>query len=181
MTAPVSSIDPSLPPANTPVASGVVRQQFNRAISDINAIWNYIYNIIPPGGTLVSSFNGRVGDVVLTKADVTTALGADTTKKMGNFQWLSPADITLILIPYAEYAFTVVRLDALAVAVGSTNLTLSVNGVPITGLNAVPVTTIAQAPVATAGNAVPVGGQLSLTLSGTVGANNLIFSMLGQL
>lgn len=178
----VTTINRSNPVENTPVAAAVVRNNFVRAANDIDALWSALAAIAPLVG--VNSFNGRQGTVVLLKADVTSALGYDPGVKMGNFQWINPTDTSsdpIVLIPYAEYAFTISRLNALATSAGSAGLTISINGVPVTGLNALAVTTIAQNPIATALNTVSVGDRVTLALSGTLGAKNLIFSMLGQL
>lgn len=177
-----STIDPSQPPANTPVASGVVRQQFGHAINDINALWAALEAIIPIVG--VSSFNGRGGAVSLLDSDVNSALGFDPSLKMGNFHWISPVNtgaVPISIIPYSEYAFTIVRLNNLAVSAGSTTLTIAINGTPVTGLSGLAVTTSPQNPVASALNSIAVGDEVTVALSGTVGANNLKFSMLGQL
>lgn len=175
MSAPTSTINRNNPPANTPVASVVVRSNFNAAADDIDALWSYVSGLI----TGVSSFNGRAGDVVLEDSDVVSALGFDPAKKMGNFFWGSPVTTVISLIPYSEYAFTINRLNNLKTSLGSLDLDLFINGTPVGGLSPLNVTTAPQNPSATSSNVVGVGDELLVAISNCSGPLNLKWSMLG--
>lgn len=169
-----STINRLTPPANSPVASNVVRANFNAAANDIEALWAYTQGLV----TGVSSFNGRTGDVVLTNADVVSALGINPHLKAGNLDWVSPINSTISLVPYAQYAFTVNRLNNLVVSTGTLVLSFFLNGVPITGLSNITVTTSPQSPTATAANLANVGDEMTMVISSVSGASNLKFSML---
>lgn len=176
---PTSTIIRTDPPPNTPVASAVVRANFGRAANDIDALWTAIGGLV----TGVSSFNGRTGTVILLDSDVTNALGFDPALKMGTVQWITPVNTAtpISLIAYAQYAFTVNRLNNLSTSAGTTTLSMLINGTPITGLNGLAVSAVAQNPAATAANLVSVGDELTFTLAATAGAANLKFSMLGTI
>jgi len=179
MTTPTSTININNPPANAPVASTVVRSNFRSAASDIDAIWAYVYGLISG----VSSFNGRTGDITLLSSDVTNALGYNPGIKSGNLQWIVPANTgtPISLIPYAQYAFTISRLNKLCVSSGSLTMTLLVDSVPITGLDNLSVTTSPLNPSATAGNSVAVGQELTMIITNSVTPSNLKFSMLSNM
>lgn len=171
-----STINRLQPPANSPVASNVVRANFNRAADDIDALWAYVTGLV----TGVSSFNGRTGDVVLTQTDVTNALGYNPSQHMGNLHWINPTltPTPISLVPYAEYGFTINRLNNLSVSAGSLTVSFFINGTPITGLTNLVVTTSPQNPAATAANLVSTGDEITMNISAVSGPQNLKFSML---
>lgn len=172
-----STINRNNPPANTPVASVVVRQNFNNAANDIEALWNYVGGLI----TGVSSFNGRTGDVTLNNSDVVSALGYNPSIRNGNLYWISPSNITISLVPYAQYSFTASRLNNLVLSAGSLTMSFAINGIPITGLTNLAVTTVAQNPSSSAPNLLGVSDELTMTISNCAGPSNLKFSMLATM
>lgn len=145
----ISTINPNNPPANTPVASSVMRANFLAAYSDINALWQAIFNVAPP-------------------------------IRMGNFFWGTPSNMTISLIPYAEYSFTIVGLNRLVTTSGTITLSMLINGTPVSGLNALAVTNVAQNPLATANNSLGPGDELTITLASNAAASNLKFTMKAQ-
>lgn len=176
MTIPTSNINRNNPPANTPVASVVVRQNFQSAADDIDALWAYIFGLV----TGVSSFNGRTGDVSLQSSDVVSALGFNPAQKAGNLNWINPTNTTvpISLVPYAEYAFSVNRINNLVLSSGSLTLSFFINAVPITGLTNIAVTTLAQNITATGANSAGMGDELTMVITNSIGPLNLKFSML---
>lgn len=168
-----STINPSNPPANTPLASSVVRANFLAAYTDITALWAALGGLV----TGVSSFNARTGAVTLNNTDVVNALGFNPHTKMGNLHWITPINSTISLVPYAEYSFTVSGLNNLVLSAGSLTLSFLINGVAITGLNNIAVTTITQSPSASALNLVNVGNEVTMVVTNCISAANLKFSM----
>jgi hypothetical protein len=96
---------------------------------------------------------------------------------MGTVSLASANDMAVTLIASSRYAFTITDLHNLVVGSGSTTLTMTIDGVPVTGLASLAVTTSAQNPVATANNVVSVGSKLGLTLSGGTSATDFQFTM----
>lgn len=103
-----------------------------------------------------------------------------TSVKMATVWIGTPANSTITLISYAEYAFTIFGINNLFCSSGSITLTINKNGTPITGLNALSVTSIPQSPTASVNNSVVTGDRITMTLSSNSSSANLEFTMLGQ-
>ena len=86
-------------------------------------------------------------------------------------------NVTVVLLSYAQYAFTVTGLNNLVVSGGGIILDIQVNGVSVTGLTGLAVTTTAQNPTASINNAVNVGDRVTMVLSGGTIASGLEFTM----
>lgn len=91
------------------------------------------------------------------------------------------SDGTDIIDPYAWGAYSI-RGAAFGLTAGTTNVTVLVNGVPISWLTAIPVTTVVTPVLLPDGppdltQNVPFGGQLSIQLSGSAGASGFLFSL----
>lgn len=96
----------------------------------------------------------------------------------GTVHIVTPEDVTIVLVSYAEYAFTINALNNLKVSAGSLTLSILLNGVAITGLSNISVTTTAQNISATAGNAVTVGDRITMVIDDVAGGtSNLEFTM----
>lgn len=96
---------------------------------------------------------------------------------MVNVYILSPSNLTIPLIAASSYATTISAIAGLKVASGSLTLTVSINGVAVTGLSNLSVTSTAQNPIATALNAVAINARLTIVISNMTNAVGLEFTL----
>ncbi len=91
----------------------------------------------------------------------------------------SPNNGNIVLLSYAQYTFTIVELDNLVVSSGTISATISINGVPVTGIDTLPVTSTPQTATATAANIVNIGDRLTLSLTNNSSSVEFEFTMKG--
>lgn len=96
---------------------------------------------------------------------------------MGTFTLSSAVAQTITLVASARYPVTIQGLYNLVCEAGTIDVTVAINGVPVTGLDSVAVTGVRQDPVATAANAVSVNDVVTVVLAGPSLASNLQFTM----
>ncbi len=107
--------------------------------------------------------------------------GPGTATRMGSVFISAPGNVTIPLVSYAEYPFTIEGIDNLQVSAGGITLSIQKNGEDIPGLSGIEVTTTPQSITATSGNEVEVGDRITLVLSGNAGAANLEFTTKGTI
>lgn len=85
----------------------------------------------------------------------------------------NPTNKTVTLLAYALYDMTLDQIFGLKLASGTLDLTIAINGTPVTGLNGLNVDDNVQNPLATANNAVSVGDRITMTISNVSSAVGL--------
>jgi head-tail adaptor len=118
-----------------------------------------------------------VGEGVAGSEQQSAPPSAPSLIRQGTFYSGAPANGTIVIISYAEYEFTINRLNNLKTESGSITLSVLKNGVAITGLSNLAVTSTPQNPEATAGNAVSVGDRITFVFSNNASAAGLEFTM----
>lgn len=87
-----------------------------------------------------------------------------------------PNSVTITLDQKAPYDYTIDELTAI-VSTGSLNLTVQINGVPVTGINNVAINTIESTNAASSGNDVLEGDTITLIISNVSMASNLALNL----
>jgi len=118
---------------------------------------------------------------VLTYSSVTrkwtNQAAAGTTLRQGNFYAASPTDSTIVLVPYALYAFTIDRLYGLKTTSGTITAAIQINGSNVTSLSSLSVTSTPQSPTATGANSVAIGDRVTIVLTSSSTPVDLEFTL----
>ena len=93
----------------------------------------------------------------------------------------APVNGEFPLVPSSRFSTTLKGLYGLKVSSGSLTLTVRINGVDVTGLANLNVTTAPQTATATAANVLPIGGRLTLVISGVAGGTTGFETTLGAM
>lgn len=89
----------------------------------------------------------------------------------------APIALTIPLISYAEYGFTINGVNNLKTDSGTITASIQINGVDVTGLAGLSVSSTPQSPNATAANVVVTGDRLTLVLASPSSPANFEFTL----
>lgn len=101
--------------------------------------------------------------------------------RQSNIFMSNPRNLTVTLMSYAEYGFTINQLDNLQVASGNITVSVLINNVPVTGLNDIEVTTTPQTAIATGNNTVNIGDRVTFAMTANNNSTNLETTMKGTI
>ncbi len=175
MAAPAASTQrqlKSLSIYNADTAAATVTLQYND-----NSTTRIIIKIILSVGDSLIYTDTEGFSVITNTGSIKTGTG--TSVQMGSVFIQVPTNITIALISYAEYAFTIYGLNNLKTASGSITAAIQINGTNVTSLSALSVTSTPQSPTASAANSVVIGDRVTLVLSANSSSTNLEFTLKG--
>lgn len=129
---------------------------------------------------LVSGSNGDKLQALYTKAEIDALLAQAAQQPFYVFIG-SPVDGSVEFVRNVLSNDVVLDFAWFALSSGSTNLTVTIDGTPVTGLDNLNITTASSGANATAANTLPAGSILGLTFTDSDSPQNLRLSIRGDM